>query len=124
MIAAFTKSQLMLLNIFFEEFKIKDGITKFDNFTKSYKKPVKKRPPLDPQSRCHALKKDKSRCNGRKIGAGQLCGIHIAKGINYGLAQDYQDCQDRQDRQDKEFSDAVPDPANEVCATLLELKSQ
>jgi hypothetical protein len=85
---AFTESQLKLLDIFLKQFEIKDAIRQFDDFNRTYKKPVKKRPPLASEIRCHALKKDHSRCNGRKIGKGKLCGIHIARGIPYGLFRD------------------------------------
>lgn len=84
---SFTAGQLVFLEEFFNHLGIQDGITKFDEFNRNYKRPSKKRPELEHDARCHALKKDMSRCNGRRNIPGNLCGIHISRGTPHGLIQ-------------------------------------
>lgn len=84
----FTKTQRDFLVDFFKASDLKDGLARLYHFKESYKKPATKRAQLDHAVRCYALKKDATRCNGRKVGTGDLCGIHISKGLVYGSIGD------------------------------------
>jgi len=83
---SFTKVQLELLDEFFQKSKLKDGLARLTRFNSSYKKPTKKRKPLDPSVRCRVIIKDGSRCNVHKIHDGDVCGLHL-KG-SYQLVKD------------------------------------
>lgn len=84
---AFTEAQIIFITELLKKVGVDNGTEVFEEFNRTYKKPVKKRQQLEDGVRCVAVVKHKGRCNGRRIGSETLCGIHKSRGTPYGTVE-------------------------------------